>query len=254
MKMHGLLIDLDGVLYNNQKVIPGAIETMKWVRAHNIPFLFVTNTTRMNTSSIARHLNQLGISSHADEIISPPNAAAVYMRNHTMMSYYLLGNRELNTAFTDFQEDDKKPDVVVVGDLGDILTFERIDFAFRLLMSGADLLALHKDRFWQTEHGPRMDTGAVVTALEFSSGKKATVVGKPERPFFDMAIDQLGVPANQVVMIGDSIETDIGGAQDAGIQGLQVRTGNYRYHTEANPDVIPDMIMDSIKNLPQLFS
>ena len=121
-------------------------------------------------------------------------------------------------------------------------------------MAGADLLALHKDRFWQTEQGLRMDTGAMVTALEYASGKTATVVGKPERPFFDMAIKTLGFPSNQVVMIGDSIETDIGGAQRAGIEGILVRTGNYQFLSESESDVIPDHVIDSIADLPVLLS
>ena len=254
MKIKGVLIDLDGVMYNNEDIIPGAVETIKWLRDQCIPFLFVTNTTRMNTAAIARHMNGLGIRSVPDEIISPPGAAAAYMKQHQFTSYHLLAHQELNIAFKDLEETDDSPNVVIVGDLGDILTFDRIDFAFRLLMGGADLLALHKDRFWQTEQGLRMDTGAMVTALEYASGKTATVVGKPERPFFDMAIKTLGLPPNQVVMIGDSIETDIGGAQRAGIEAILVRTGNYQFLSESESGVIPDHMIDSIADLPVLFS
>jgi ribonucleotide monophosphatase NagD (HAD superfamily) len=79
-------------------------------------------------------------------------------------------------------------------------------------------------------------------------------VGKPERPFFDMAIKTLGLPPNQVVMIGDSIETDIGGAQRAGIEAILVRTGNYQFLSESESGVIPDHMIDSIADLPVLFS
>ena len=96
MKIRGVLIDLDGVMYNNVDIIPGAVETIKWLRDQDIPFLFVTNTTRMSTAAIAQHMNGLGIRSVPDEIISPPGAAAAYMKQHQFTSYHLLAHQELN--------------------------------------------------------------------------------------------------------------------------------------------------------------
>lgn len=251
LQADGLLIDLDGVLYNNKNVIPGAVDAIAELRSRSIPILFVTNTTRMNPISIADHMGDLGFSVSPADILSPPAAAAAYMKSNGLTSYHLLADRELAPAFEGLDADDENPDVVIVGDLGRILTFELIDHAFRLLMSGADLIALHKDRYWQTEQGPRLDTGSMVAALEYSSGKTATVVGKPEKPFFDMAIESIGLSPGSVAMVGDSIETDIGGAKIAGLIGILVRTGNYQYLSEADSEVVPDLIIDSISDLPR---
>lgn len=249
----GILIDLDGVLYLNQEVIPGACETVRALQAAGRPYRFVTNTTRMNRETIARHLEDLGFSATPEDIISPPVAAAGYMRQQGYERYHLLAAPELQEAFTGLTAVDDRADVVVIGDLGRLFTFDRLNHAFRLILAGADMLALHKDRFWQTETGPQLDTGAFVTALEYSSGKQATVVGKPERAFFEMALAALGLPAHSVAMVGDSIETDIGGAQRAGLTGILVRTGNYRFMTEKDSNVVPYRIIDSIADMPLLL-
>ena len=252
--IRAVLIDLDGVLYLNHQVVPGACEAVRAVQTSGIPYRFVTNTTRMDRETIARHLDDLGFRAVPDEIISPPVAAARYMAQQGYTRYHLLAAPELHEVFSAFTATDDHPDVVIIGDLGEIFTFDRLNRAFQLIMAGAEPLALHKDRFWQTESGPRLDTGAFVTALEYSSGKQSTVVGKPERAFFDMALADLGLLAKAVAMVGDSIETDIGGAQRAGLTGILVRTGNYRFMTEADSSVKPDMIIDSIADLPALLS
>lgn len=251
--IQGFLIDLDGVLYLNRQVISGACEAVRAVQTSGRSYRFVTNTTRMNRDTVARHLNELGFVATPDDIISPPVAAAQYMKRLGYERYHLLAVPELQEAFSGLTAVDEKADVVVVGDLGGMFTFDRLNHAFRLIMDGAGILALHKDRFWQTETGPQLDTGAFVTALEYSTGKQATVVGKPELAFFEMALSDLDLPAHAVAMVGDSIDTDIGGARRAGLTGILVRTGNYQFVTEADSTVVPDILIDSIADLPSLF-
>jgi HAD superfamily hydrolase (TIGR01458 family) len=248
--IQGLLIDLDGVLYKRREVIPGAVETLRWLRQRDIPFRFVTNTTRMYVHSIARHLESFGFEAAPEEIVSPPVAAGGYMRRQGYTSYHLLASPELHDAFSDFTATDDNPDAVIVGDIGDMLSFDILDRAFRRLMDGADLVALHKDRFWTTETGVRLDTGAFVAALEYASDKTATVVGKPETPFFTFALESLGLSAEHTAMVGDSVMTDIHGAQKSGIRGILARTGNYQYLSEQDVDVKPELIIDSIADLP----
>jgi HAD superfamily hydrolase (TIGR01458 family) len=140
---------------------------------------------------------------------------------------------------------DERPDYVLIGDLGEGFTYERLNGAFRHLMEGAELLALQKNRYWQTEVGLALDAGPFVAALEFASGKKASVVGKPEREFFRLALEDLGLEAGQVAMVGDDAEADVVGARRAGLVGIQVRTGKWQADVgEA------DRVIDSVADLP----
>jgi len=140
---------------------------------------------------------------------------------------------------------DDRPDYVLVGDLGEGFSYERLNPAFRHLMEGAELLALQKNRYWQTDAGLALDAGPFVAALEFASGKKASVVGKPEREFFRLALEDLGLEAGQVAMVGDDAEADVVGAKRAGLVGIQVRTGKWQADTgEA------DFVIDSVADLP----
>jgi HAD superfamily hydrolase (TIGR01458 family) len=112
-------------------------------------------------------------------------------------------------------------------------------------MQGAKLLALQKNRYWQTDVGLSLDAGPFVAALEYASGKRASVVGKPERDFFRLALEDLRLEANEVAMVGDDVEADVIGAKRAGLMGIQVRTGKWRADTRK-----ADLVIDSIADLP----
>jgi HAD superfamily hydrolase (TIGR01458 family) len=145
-------------------------------------------------------------------------------------------------------------DYVVVGDLGQGWDYATLNRAFRLLHHNPDavLVALGMTRYWQTERGVALDVGPFVAALENAAGRKAMVFGKPAASFFQAAAERLGLPAEQLLMIGDDIITDIGGAQSAGLQGALVKTGKFRTSDLAG-SVRPDVVLDSIANLPQVW-
>jgi HAD superfamily hydrolase (TIGR01458 family) len=140
-----------------------------------------------------------------------------------------------------------RPDYVLVGDLGEGFTYDRLNAAFRYLMDGAALLALQRNRYWRKEDGLSLDAGPFVAALEYASGKSATVIGKPERGFFQLALEELGLEPNEVAMVGDDAEADVAGAQEAWLKGIQVKTGKYRPGAEGEPD----LVLDSFAGLPE---
>jgi ribonucleotide monophosphatase NagD (HAD superfamily) len=113
----------------------------------------------------------------------------------------------------------------------------------------AVLVALGMTRFWLAQDGFRLDAAPFVAALEHATGKKALVFGKPAKPFFRAAGDQLGLPAGQIVMLGDDIETDVAGAQEAGLKGVLLRTGKFRQSDLEGP-IMPDAVLESIRDLP----
>ena len=118
-----------------------------------------------------------------------------------------------------------------------------------MLMSGAELVALHKGRYWQTEDGLQLDIGAFVVGLEHATGKTAAVMGKPSENFFQLPIEDMGLEPSRVMMIGDDINSDIGGAMAIGCKGGLVRTGKYRDELAARSEVTPTITLDSINDL-----
>lgn len=111
------------------------------------------------------------------------------------------------------------------------------------------MIALHKNKFFQGEEGLLVDIGAFVAGLEYVSGKEARIIGKPSQSFFDLALESLGLPASEVAMIGDDIETDVGGGKAAGLKGVLVKTGKYRDRHEASGSISPDYILESFSDL-----
>jgi HAD superfamily hydrolase (TIGR01458 family) len=143
--------------------------------------------------------------------------------------------------------------MVIVGDAGDMISYESMNRAFRHLMNGADLLALEKDRYWMAPEGLSLSAGPFVTALEFATGKTATLMGKPSKSFFELALQDMGLSQGDVVMIGDDIHTDIAGAHMSGISGILVKTGKYRNDAVQNATIKPAHIIESIAHLRNIL-
>ena len=128
-------------------------------------------------------------------------------------------------------------------------TWDRLNQIFIQLRNGAELIALQRNRFWESEHGLVLDAGPFVVALEYAAQTEALVTGKPSPAFFAQALEQLGVGANHAVMIGDDVEADVGGAIDAGLDGVLVRTGKFRPQSLEASGVDPTEIWDSVAEL-----
>ena len=245
----GILFDLDGVLFVGSQMIPGADAVIAHVKQRQIPCRFVTNTTTQSRDAIAQKVQAMGLPIQSDEIISTPSAALTYLRQQGFRRGYLLLADEVKREFEDFPCTDQGPEAVVIGDIGSAWNYAMLNSVFNMLMEGAELIALHKNKFWQTDEGLRMDIGAFVAGLEYVTGKQATIIGKPSPAFFQLAIQQLQLPANQVLMIGDDIDSDVGGAQCFGLKAMLVRTGKYRPDYAEASSIQPDFVADSVAEL-----
>jgi HAD superfamily hydrolase (TIGR01458 family) len=254
-KISGFLIDLDGVLYTGDTAVPGAVKTIQALTDNGCPFRCLSNSTRKCRKTIAARLEAMGFSIPESSIFTPPLAAVRYMRDAKKDRAFLLVTGDVDRDFAGACTDDGsvQTDYVVVGDAGDKVTYAALNHAFRCLMEGAELLALERDRYWMDRDGLALSAGPVVAALEMAAGTKATVVGKPSKEFFGLALKDLGVPKDEVVMIGDDIATDIGGAQGAGIRGALVRTGKFRAGILEKSPVRPDHVLDSINDILTLI-
>jgi phospholysine phosphohistidine inorganic pyrophosphate phosphatase len=257
--MRGVLIDLDGVIWESDQVVHGAPEAVDWLNAQGIPYLFVTNTTSRPVRLIADKLIRLGIHTEIEKILTPPIAAAEWLTANapgptvllvpdaTKEDFVTIKSAELTEA-TDLA-------AVVVGDIGDAWNYALLNTVFQRLMEARppQLIALGMTRYWHDKDGLRLDVAPFIKALEHAADCKAIVLGKPSTDFFDIALARIDCAAIDTLMIGDDLVGDVLGAQEAGMQGILTRTGKYRPE-DMEVGIMPDAMLDSIAELPDWLS
>ncbi len=251
--VEGLLLDLSGVIYVQDEAVPGAAEALDRLRAAGIPIRLVTNTTMRPRRSILERLERLGIEADPRELITPASLAARRCAEAGYESVSLVVLDELREDLEGLEERGDAADAVIVGDLGDRWDYEILNRAFRRLMDGAALIALQRNRYWETSEGLSLDAGPFVAALEYATGREAEVMGKPSAAFFELALGELGVSAKRAAMVGDDVEADVGGAMEAGLAGILVRTGKYREDLVDVSGIKPTVTVDSIADIPGLI-
>lgn len=253
--VHGILLDIDGVLHVSMQPIAGAVETLHWLEAHHYRTAFVTNTTTMARATLARRLQQIGLPLTEQQIVTAPVATAHYIRQHYPgKRCWLISKGDTSADFAGIPLVDDRADVIVIGGAEELLSYQTMNRAFQMLMDGADLLAMHTNMYWRTSTGLQLDSGPFVRALEMASGKHATIVGKPERAFFEQALRMIDVEAQAAFMVGDDIENDVRGAQQAGLVGVLVCTGKHSTDSPLLEHIHPDAILPSIADLPALLA
>ena len=250
-----VLLDIDGVLMVGDRPVPGACSVVRWLHGAGIPFRCVTNSTRRSRGTIAARLRASGLPVSAAQIFTPAAAAVRRIHSGGADSCHLVatGDVHLDLEAGGCRLVDEEAPFVVVGDAGDAWSYGALNRAFRLLVGGARLLALERDRYWRDHDGLSLGAGPFVAGLEYAAGIEGEVMGKPSPAFFRLALDDIGVPASAAVMIGDDLVSDIGGARGAGCAGWLVRTGKFRDSDLAASPVRPDRVLESIADLPALL-
>lgn len=228
--IRGALFDLSGVLYVGNQPLPGATSALEKLRAESIPTRFITNVSRTPSRMILERLNRMGFRISSQDLFTAPIAARNYLVTHARRPYLII-HPDLEEEFADFAGG--TPNAVLVGDAGEEFTYKKLNQAFRLLITGAPLLAIGNNRYFREADGLSLDIGPFVTALEYASGMRAIILGKPAREFFQGAVASLGCAPEEVVMVGDDALADVDGALAAGLQGILVQTGKYRARDEA---------------------
>lgn len=250
-----LLIDLDGVVYDADETIAGAVDTLAWLEEQGTPYLFLTNTTSRPRAALVEKLGWMGIRATEPCIVTPSFAASRWLKENTEGRVALFVAESAVDEFSGLEivgsAHHGSVAAVVIGDYGEGWSFAELNRAFRLLMAEPNpmLVALGMTRYWRAADGLRLDTAPFVVALEHATGVAPIVLGKPAKPFFDMALAELGTPATETWMIGDDISSDIAGAQRAGLRGALVRTGKFRPR-DLELDIDPDAVLESIAELP----
>lgn len=255
MDPEAFLIDLDGVLHTGGSLIPGADEALQYLEDHGYPFRVLSNTTRRSRQGLVSHLSGMGLEIPLSHIFTPAMAAAALISWKGGDGAFILAAPEVveELGGQGISQRSLGSGFVVVGDAGDLLTYGSLTEAFRQIIGGAELIALEKDRYWMGSGGLMLSAGPFVAALEYATGRKAAVVGKPSGDFFTLALDSMGASPGCSVMIGDDPVTDIGGAVSRGLTGILVRTGKFRQDPGDGDPLPPAKVISSIADLPSLL-
>jgi HAD superfamily hydrolase (TIGR01450 family) len=238
-------------VYKGYDVIPGAPEFIERLKAKKIPFVFLTNNTASDREYYYNKLTKMGFKVSIDNILTSTTATITYIKNHRSgKTVYPIGTQRFvkEIAEADIPISDKNPDIVLLA-FDTSITYEKMNNAYQFLKNGAEFIATHPDDLCPTEKGYDIDIGPFIRFFESMTGKKATVIGKPNPLMVEMAAEKMNVPMKKMVMIGDRLYTDMKMASDSGIQSIMVLTGEAKRSDLKEPDVRPTMIVNSVDDI-----
>jgi HAD superfamily hydrolase (TIGR01458 family) len=254
MFMAAILLDVDGVLHVSGAPIAGAAAAVRELREAGHRLRFVTNSTTRSRAQLAEQLQTMGIELEGSELQTTADVAARVLKGKRVLALTMPG---LLDDLDGLQLVGMNVDAVLIGGAGDdagevgrVFSYLNLNRAFHELEGGADLYCLHKNRWWQTSEGPRLDAGAFVAGLEYAADAEATVLGKPSSAYFAAALEALDADPGLTWMVGDDLEGDIIGAHKHGIRTVLVRTGKFRPDQVERSQIQPDGIISSIAQLP----
>ncbi|XP_060698407.1 phospholysine phosphohistidine inorganic pyrophosphate phosphatase [Hemiscyllium ocellatum] len=248
-RVRGVLLDISGVLYDSGEgggvPIAGSTEAVRRIKEANLKVRFCTNETQATREKFVAKLQNLGFDITLNEVFAPAPAACQILKERGLRPH-LLVHDDLLPEFN--QIDQSNPNCVVIGDAADNFSYKNLNQAFQVLigLEKPVLLSLGRGRYYKETDGMKLDVGAYMKALEYACDIEAEVVGKPAKMFFLSAVSDMSLEPDQVIMIGDDIVNDVGGAQQCGMKAVQVRTGKYRPCDEQHPTVKADGYVDNL--------
>lgn len=243
-------LDLDGVVWRGTELLPGAYEAISAIRERGKPLLLLTNNGAYSPEGILERIAPDG-GLDGIEVLTSTTVAIRWVRQHKLegATGLVLATQAVVSQVSgvlDLQEPSGglHPEIVLVGrDLA--FDFDRLTRASAAIREGAHFLALNRDATMPTEDGLEPGTGTIVAAIEVASGKPAIVLGKPEAPMMDAAVDILG--SEGVLLVGDRLDSDIAGAKIVGWDSALVLSGVTGRNSQMKP--APDFVLESLQDL-----
>lgn len=248
---HGLLIDMDGVIYGGNTLIPGADKFIHDLIRKDIPFTFMTNNSQRTRLETVRKLKRLGIEVADKHIYNSAIATASFLSSQAPNgTVYVLGEGGLLSSLTEhgLTMVDSEPDFVVIGE-GRNFTLEMVGKAVNMILEGAKLIATNRDPSPKKKGWDNLGIAATTAMIEEATGKKAFVIGKPSPVMMRSARKYIGLETAYTTIIGDTMDTDIQGGVQMGYKTILVLSGVSRKEDLNNYAFKPDMIVNSINDI-----
>lgn len=249
-KYAGYMIDLDGTIYRGKEKIPAAKRFIERLQEHDIPFLFVTNNSTQAPIKVVENLaNNFDIHVKEENVYTSALATADYIADldKDKRSVYVIGEVGLKQAILDrgFRFEETNPDYVVVG-LDYDVTYHKFELATLAIKRGAKFIGTNADTNLPNERGLVLGAGSVIALVECSTQQKATYIGKPETIIMEKALERLGLPKDEVVMVGDNYMTDIKAGINFGIDTMLVYTGVSTRELVRKQEIAPTIELGSL--------
>lgn len=251
--MIGFALDMDGTVYHGERPIPGAKEFIDRLVAARVPFRFVTNNSSHTRRFYAERLVRMGFNVTVDDVLTSTIATIRFIKeNRAGSRVYAVATpevcEEIRSSGITLVGPQDNPDVVLLA-FDTTIDYGKINDAYHCIMNGSELIATHPDDVCPTESGYDVDIGPFIRLFESLTRKPVTVVGKPNRLMLDMAALEMGVPADDVVMVGDRLSTDMRMASDAGTKSVLVLSGETDRALLDASDIQPTFVKESVAEI-----
>ena len=255
MAIRNIIFDMDGVLHVGNAPIPGAVEALAKIRGMGLKVFFLTNNGEHTREFFVERLRGFGFEAHVGEMYSSSYGAAEYIHEHFpgKRVFVFSEGMEGELGKKGIAIDKTKNAEVVVASLDIELTYDKLVEAFRAIVSGATFLASNEDSSYPVEDGLKPGAGAIVAALEKSTGRKPIVVGKPQPYLLDIIVKEHGLDKEETLMVGDRLETDILMAKQEGLKSCFVLSGVSAKEEIEKTGLKPDFVIGSVAELPDIL-
>ena len=255
MKSLPLLIDFDGVIRLGNVPAPDAKDFFNFIEKREIPACVISNSTLKTSLEIKDFFNSNTIEFNIPAVTASEAALQYAKENYKSVKVYSI--ESIKKIFADLLVDEN-PEAVIVGDLVDGWSYDILNEIFRDVHSGADLIAMQKNKFWKPDGKSLcLDAGSFIKAIEFATGKEALLIGKPSPIYFKTALKILNEENSDFLMLGDDLETDIFGSQNIGGKGILIYTGKTKFPLQDNSEIKPTYeaknLLEVIKILDKLY-
>ncbi len=247
-----VIMDMDGVLWRGDALLPGVGAYFDYLRARGLPFVLASNNSSNTPATYVAKLERMGVGGvTAREIVTSGTATVDYVRAHYPAGspVHVLGGDGLRAMLTDagfVLSDETK---VVVAGIDFQLTYDKLKRAAYLIRAGADFIGTNDDATFPLADGLAPGAGSILAALKTATDRQPVMIGKPNKPMFEAALRSLGSAPEVTLMIGDRLNTDILGAQQAGLPAALVLTGVTTREVLAASDVKPEGVYDDLPAL-----
>lgn len=259
--IRALVADMDGVFWRGDTPLPGLKDFFDFLHTRSMPYMLATNNASRTQDQYVQKFAKFGIEVDRERILTSSLATAAYLRPQFAdgSKAYVVGQDGLRSALHEagfeVMDDSGEPVDVVAAGIDFELTYEKLKHAVLLIQRGAEFVGTNGDLTFPIEGGYYAPgAGSILAAIEAATGVKPVTVGKPGRVMFDIALQKMGANPKSTAMLGDRLETDILGGQQAGLKTIMVKTGVDNEDTIAQKGVQPDIIFDGIDELTQYWA
>jgi len=251
--MRAFFFDMDGVLSVGKEdpQYLGGREVVSQLKGTGRRAYVLTNDSTHTRLELHRNLVDLGFNFALEDILTSSYLTALYLKKAKgNVSFFLIGEEGLRTELESagHNSSDTEPEVVVVG-LDRKLTYEKLNAALKFLRNGARLIGSYGGTVYMSDFGPAISAGPIIRALEWASGRRAIMIGKPSTRMFRLALNRAGVRPSQAVMVGDQVETDLIGAHKTGLHTVLVLTGVESKASLKDARVKPELVLNNVNSL-----